>query len=107
MNAASACHVQQNGVTCKHFSLYKLYSDHISKRKESIVLSSVNTTLSNTISEGDGFGISRTMGDNNKKKTYFVKIARIIDPFTLPRYEVTNNKFHLVFFFCMYKKGRV
>jgi hypothetical protein len=39
-----------------------------------------------------------------KKKTHFViKTARIIDPFCITPYEVTNNKFHLVFFVCIKK----
>jgi hypothetical protein len=71
MNAASACHVQQNVATCKLFHCTNFYAKHISKRKESIVSSCVNTTVSNTISEGDGFGVSRTMGDNRRKKNTF------------------------------------
>jgi hypothetical protein len=58
--------------TCKLSHCTNFYSEHISKRNESIVLSCVDTTLSNTISEGDGFGVSRTMGDNKRKKTHFV-----------------------------------
>jgi hypothetical protein len=72
MNAASACHVQQNVAFCKLSHCTNFYSEHISKRKESIVLSCVDTTLSNTISEGDGFGVSRTMGDNRRKKKHIL-----------------------------------
>jgi hypothetical protein len=72
MNAASACHVQQNVAFCKLSHCTHFYSEHISKRNESIVLSCVDTTLSNTISEGDGFGVSRTMGDNRRKKKHIL-----------------------------------